>query len=128
MMSNGNETDRRQQVGLDEAQPVGDPVADRVLAGELERLGRDVGRDDLDVAERLALAQRGRERDGDRATARADIGDPDGLRADRPRSQGETIHHLAFGELDDELGLRPRDEARGIGREGQPVELLEPRM
>ena len=31
----GERHDRRQQVGLDEAQPVGDPVADRVLAGEL---------------------------------------------------------------------------------------------
>ena len=38
--------DRRQEVGLEEREAVGGRVTDRVLAGEVERLGRDVDRED----------------------------------------------------------------------------------
>ena len=41
----------RQQVGLGERDPVRDRVADRVLAGEVERVGRDVDGQDLDRVE-----------------------------------------------------------------------------
>ncbi len=46
MTSNGAAVrqDRRHEVGLDEAHPVGAACADRVLAGQVERLGRDVRR------------------------------------------------------------------------------------
>ena len=79
----------------DEAEPVADGVADGVLAGEVERLRRDVDRDDGHVLRRdPPLAKRDREGDRDRAAARADVGDPERL-AGRSRPRGQRGHDLA---------------------------------
>src|SRR5207244_7091599 len=117
--------DRRQEVGLDEPDAIRDRVAHRVLAGQVERIRRIVGAQDLDLAEGAATPQRYSEADRNRGAAGADVRDPDGWRAPRPRRRGEPLEDLRFGELDEALGLRARDERAGVSREREAVKLLE---
>ena len=64
--------------------PVRDRVPDRVLARQPERVRRDVDREDLDRLERPKPPQRDGERDGDRATPRPDVDDPERRRVHGP--------------------------------------------
>ncbi len=107
------------------ADAVRDRVPNGVLAGQVERLGRDVGRDDVTSASAPPAAERHGEGDRDRPAARPDVDDPDGCAPAGRAADGESPHHLGLGELDEALGLGPRDQRPGVDREGQSVELLE---
>jgi hypothetical protein len=114
----------RHKVGNRDPDAVGHAMRDRVLPGERSRVGRSVGRDDLDLARHPEAAQRGGDRHGDRAAAGSDIGEADGRRAGGSRSATEHIGDLREREVHQELGLRPRHERAGVGRQRQAVELL----
>ena len=100
-------------------------MADRVLAGQVERIGGDVDGEDLD---RLAGARRPQSATAS-ATATAPLPVPtstirSGTAAGRAR-RAQPAHDLGLGELDEPLRLGPRDERPRVDAEGQPVELLE---
>ena len=116
----------RQQVRQSEFDPIRDRVTDGILAGELERVGRDVHREDLDRLERVQAPERDSERDRDRAAPRTDVRDPKRRRATTAARRSEPAHDLGLGEVDEQLGLGPRDEGPLVDLERQPVELLEP--
>ena len=116
---------RWQQIGLEERELVGDGLADGVLTGELEGVGRTVRGDHGDLGGRPSSSDRHDQGDGDGAGTRADIEDPDRWRPDRAGRRRETPHHLGLCQLHQALGLRPRDERSRVDREGEPVELLE---
>ena len=64
-----------------EGHAVGDGMAHRVLAGQVQCVGRDIGREQHDRLGGATPAQGRGERDGDRATPRADVDDPDWIGA-----------------------------------------------
>ena len=74
----------REQVGRDEDHPVGDAVADRVLARELEGIGGHVDRDHQHLVGHLLAPQRRQHRDGDRARPGAHVDDAQRRRALAP--------------------------------------------
>ncbi len=117
----------RQQVGDREADPVGDRVADGVLACEIERIRGDVDGEDLDRLERPELAEPDGQRDRDRAAPGPDVHDPE-RRGGRLIAGQDTqpAHDLGLRELDQALRLRSRDQRSRIRLEREPVELLEP--
>ena len=117
----------RQEVGLGEGDPVRHGVADRVLPGEPERIGRDVDREDLDGLERSQPPQarppaRPRSRRCPCRRPRSGSGGAPTGRGDRP----EPAHDLGLGELHETLRLRPRDQGPGVRLEREPIELLDP--
>ena len=100
-------------------------MSHRVLAGEIERLGRDIDREDRDFAIRASVPEGHGQRDGDRPAARPDVddrsgGDPAGRAADR-----ESTHDLGLREVHETFRLGSRDEGARIDAEGEPVELLD---
>src|SRR5439155_9591125 len=117
--------DRREQIRLDEADAIRDTVTDRVLAGHVEGLRRDVGAKDLDLAESPPAAQRRRQGDRDGAAAGAYVGDPQRGGSRRPWRGRQPAHDLSLGELHDQLGFGARNQCPRIDREGETVELLE---
>ena len=109
---------RRQQIGFDERDPVGDRVTDGILAGKLEGIRRDVGREDRDSVGRATLPQLDREGDRDRAASRADIHDPQ--RAPARRRRSEPADHSLHRQLDEALRLRPRDQRAAVHLKASP--------
>jgi hypothetical protein len=101
-------------------------VPDRVLASQLERLRSQVGAHDPDVVEHPSPAQRHGQGNRDGTATRADVDDSDGAGARRARAGQQPAHHLGLGQLDQPLGLGPRDERSRVGHEGQAAELLDP--
>ena len=67
----------RQQVGSHELDRLADRMRDRVLAGEVEGVIGDVGRDQVDGVEGLAAPEPDRKGHDDRATPGANVDDTD---------------------------------------------------
>ena len=80
---------------------------------------------DLDLGQHLATPQENRQRDGDGSAPAAHVGDPQRRGSDRASCRAQSRDDLTFGEFDQQLGLRSRDEGPRIRREGQPEEFLE---
>ena len=119
---------RRQQVGLDERDDVGDGVADGILAGELERGGRGVRRQERHVRREVDLPppQLDGERDDDRSAARPHVGDANRSGVAATPRRAEPGHDRISACLDNAFRLRARNERAAVRRERQPEELLDP--
>ncbi len=119
---------RRQQVGLDERDDVGDGVTDGILAGEPERGGRGVRRQERHVRREVDLPppQLDGERDDDRSAAGPHVGDANRSGVAATSGRAEPGHDRTSARLDDAFRLRPRNERAAVRRERQPEELLDP--
>ena len=119
--------DRRQEVRLEEREAVGDRVTDRVLAGEVQRLGRDVDGD----GRHLAGRRRRRRSATSSAMAIAPLpvptstirigGEPTG----RAAAASRRITSASASSTSRSVSGRGMS-ARRVDREGQAVELLDP--
>ena len=113
-----------QQVGRFERDPVPDPMDHPVLAGQIESVQRDVDCADLDVGRGHPPCAKGdRQCHDDRAAACPDVDD-----AERPGpvdATGQPGHDLGDRPVDEELGLRARDERSCIHRQRDPMEFFD---
>ena len=127
-ISHGPVLARRDEVGRREADPVPDPVPDGVLAGQVERVRRDVDRQQHDlVGLHPAPAQVRGDRDRDRAAPRPDVEHAQ-LVARRPHAHHEPPHDLLEHQVDQPLGLGSRDERPASTVNTSPWNSLMPRM
>ena len=109
-----------------EGDPIADRVADRVLAGEVERIGIDVGGDDPRPPPSMPRARRPTARAiAIGAAARADVDDPDAARraGAAPRSGDPATSSSASSTSRSVSGRGIR--ARGSAAKARPMELLD---
>ena len=119
---------RRQQVGLAERHPVGDPVAHRVLAGEVQGVlarCRPPAPSRARPSAACAGPPPGRRRSPPSRSRRRRPGSGPRRPAAGRRQPGD---HRGDRLVDQELRLGSRDERPGIGGDGPPWNSRKPRM
>lgn len=106
--------ERLEEVAVEEFEAVGDGVANRVVVGDGEGVGREVGGDDASAGEVFE------EGDGDAARACADVGEEEAFALGAAAAGLDA--NMLEDVLDDGLGGGARDEDAFVDLEGQAEE------